>query len=56
MLKPDSVRNGNIGAILDKIIKSGFIIKAISYKNTTVEITNGSKSYRLSLNKLNNKI
>ena len=23
MLKPDSIRNGNIGAILDKIIKSG---------------------------------
>ena len=31
MLKPDSVRNGNIGAILDKIIKSGFKIKAMKY-------------------------
>ena len=41
-----------IGDTLD----NGFIIKAISYKNTTVDITNGSKSYRLSLNKLNNKI
>ena len=32
MLKPDSVRNGNIGAILDKIIKSGFKIKALILK------------------------
>lgn len=31
MLKPDSVRNGNIGAILDKIIKSGFKIKAMKF-------------------------
>ena len=31
MLKPDSVRNGNTGAILDKIIKSGFKIKAMKF-------------------------
>ena len=31
MLKPDSVRNGNIGAILDKIVKSGFKIKAMKF-------------------------
>ena len=37
MLKPDSVRNGNIGAILDKIIKSGFIIKAMKFTKMTVE-------------------
>ena len=37
MLKPDSVRNGNIGAILDKIIKSGFKIKAMKFKQMTNE-------------------
>ena len=35
MLKPDSVRNGNIGAILDKIIKSGFKIKAMKFTQMT---------------------
>ena len=29
MLKPDSVRDGNIGAILKKIVDSGFKIKAM---------------------------
>ena len=29
MLKPDSVKNGNIGAIIDKIINAGFDIKAM---------------------------
>ena len=34
-----------IGDVLD----NGFIIKSISIKNTTVDITNGLKDYRLSL-------
>ena len=37
MLKPDSVRNGNIGAILDKIIKTGFKIKAMKFTQMTDE-------------------
>ncbi len=37
MLKPDSVRNGNIGAILDKIIKSGFQIKAMKFTRMSTE-------------------
>jgi len=37
MLKPDSVRNGNIGAILDKIIKSGFKIKAMKFTKMSYE-------------------
>ena len=37
MLKPDSVRNGNIGAILDEIIKSGFKIKAMKFTQMTNE-------------------
>ena len=37
MLKPDSVRNGNIGAILDKIIKSGFKIKAMKFTQMSNE-------------------
>ena len=37
MLKPDSVRNGNIGAILDKIIKSGFKIKAMKFTEMSNE-------------------
>ena len=37
MLKPDSVRNGNIGAILDKIIKSGFKIKAMKFTKMSNE-------------------
>ena len=31
MLKPDSIRNKNTGAIIDKIIKSGFVIKAMKF-------------------------
>ena len=31
MLKPDSVRNGNIGPIIDIIVKSGFKIKAMKF-------------------------
>ena len=37
MLKPDSIRNGNIGAILDKIVKSGFKIKAMKFTKMTYE-------------------
>ena len=37
MLKPYSVRNGNIGAILDKIIKSGFKIKAMKFTKMSNE-------------------
>ena len=37
MLKPDSVRNGNIGAILDKITKSGFKIKAMKFTQMSKE-------------------
>ena len=37
MLKPDSVRNGNIGAIIDKIIKSGFEIKAMKFTRMSTE-------------------
>ena len=37
MLKPDSIRNGNTGAILDKIIKSGFKIKAMKFTKMTDE-------------------
>ena len=37
MLKPDSVRNRNIGAILDKIIKSGFEIKAMKFTRMSTE-------------------
>lgn len=31
MIKPDAVANGHIGAILDKITKSGFKIVALKY-------------------------
>ena len=37
MLKPDSIRNGNTGAILDKIVKSGFKIKAMKFTKMTNE-------------------
>ena len=37
MLKPDSVRNGNTGAILDKIIKSGFEIKAMKFTRMSTQ-------------------
>ena len=37
MLKPDSIRNGNAGAILDKIVKSGFKIKAMKFTKMTEE-------------------
>ena len=37
MLKPDSIRNGYTGAILDKIVKSGFKIKAMKFTKMTDE-------------------
>jgi len=37
MLKPDSIRNGNTGSILDKIVKSGFKIKAMKFTKMTNE-------------------
>ena len=37
MLKPDSIRNKNTGAILDKIIKSGFEIKAMKFIKMSTE-------------------
>lgn len=37
MIKPDGVENGHIGAILDKIIKDGFSIKAMKYLRLTPE-------------------
>ena len=37
MLKPDSIRNKNTGAILDKIIKSGFEIKAMKFTKMSTE-------------------
>ena len=45
MLKPDSIRNGNIGAILDKIVKSGFKIKAMKFTKMTDE--KASKFYAI---------
>ena len=35
MLKPDSIRNKNTGAIIDKIIKAGFEIKAMKFTRMT---------------------
>ena len=37
MIKPDAVSNGNTGAILDKIISSGFKLKAMKYFRLTPE-------------------
>ena len=45
MLKPDSIRNGNTGAILDKIVKSGFKIKAMKFTKMTDE--KASKCYAI---------
>ena len=35
MLKPDSIRNKNTGAIIDKITKAGFEIKAMKFTRMT---------------------
>jgi len=45
MLKPDSIRNGNTGSILDKIVKSGFKIKAMKFTKMTDE--KASKFYAI---------
>ena len=45
MLKPDSIRNGNTGAILDKIVKSGFRIKAMKFTQMSNE--KASKFYSI---------
>ena len=45
MLKPDSIRNGNTGAILDNIVKSGFKIKAMKFTKMTNE--KASKFYAI---------
>ena len=37
MIKPDAVNNGHIGAILDKIIKAGFTIRAMKFTKLTAE-------------------
>ncbi|MFD1257444.1 nucleoside-diphosphate kinase [Mucilaginibacter terrae] len=37
MIKPDAVRNGHIGGILDQIIKGGFKIVAMKYTSLTPE-------------------
>lgn len=37
MIKPDAVKNGNIGKILDHIIGAGYTIKAMKYTYLTPE-------------------
>ena len=37
MIKPDAVKNGHIGAILDQIIKGGFKITAMKYVKLSEE-------------------
>lgn len=37
MIKPDAVKNGHAGAILDQIIKAGFIIEAMKWTKLTSE-------------------
>lgn len=37
IIKPDAVKNGHSGAIIDKIIKSGFNIKAMKLTRLTTE-------------------
>jgi nucleoside-diphosphate kinase len=35
MIKPDAFKNGHAGAILDKILKEGFLIKALKLTHLT---------------------
>jgi nucleoside-diphosphate kinase len=37
MIKPDAMKNGHAGAILDQIIKAGFIIKALKMTRLSPE-------------------
>ena len=48
----DNQKFYGIGDILD----NGFIIKSISFDNISVDISNGSKNYRLILNNLNKSL
>jgi nucleoside-diphosphate kinase len=43
MIKPDAMRNGHAGAILDKIIKSGF--KIIALKQTKLSLEKAGEFY-----------
>lgn len=45
MLKPDSIKNKNTGAIIDKIIKAGFVIKAM--KLTSMSNDQASNFYSI---------
>ena len=45
MLKPDSIRNKNTGEIIDKIIKAGFVIKAM--KLTSMSNDQASNFYSI---------
>lgn len=45
MIKPDAMRNGNAGAILDKIIKEGFRIAAL--KMTKLSIDKAGEFYAI---------
>tara|TARA_B100001996_G_scaffold277176_1_gene217789 strand:+ start:170 stop:595 length:426 start_codon:yes stop_codon:yes gene_type:complete len=49
MIKPDAVENGYVGLILDKIIKSGFKIRAMKMINLSV--TQAEKFYGIHKNK-----
>ena len=37
MIKPDATANGHAGAILDKILQSGFKVIALKYTQLTIE-------------------
>lgn len=43
MIKPDAMRNGHAGAILDKIIKSGF--KIVALKQTKLSMDKAGEFY-----------
>jgi nucleoside-diphosphate kinase len=45
MIKPDAMRNGHAGAILDKIIKGGFRIVAL--KQTKLSLENAGRFYEV---------
>src|SRR5438309_2408687 len=45
MIKPDAMRNGHAGAILDKIIKAGF--KIVALKQTKLTLDNAGAFYEV---------
>ena len=45
MIKPDAMKNGHAGAILDKIIKTGF--KVIALKQTKLSIEKAGEFYEV---------